>query len=328
MKKLISFVVIALFCLVLVGCGSDSKDDDTTIYHNTFAFEGVSNEIISSNDYHIEAILWVEDSEGELVAQDKVLDSVDALYQSRVDVKAPFIPGYKFMGWYDDNDTLLGGLGDTNIKDGYDFWWNSYQKNGILYAKYQLWSYTVVVGMFEKSGQNAGLNNFNNGYKYDVTKGEVTLAPGATTNGHETFKEWYYVDPTTGKQVVTDKLPTDYFENELVLFARFETEKFMITAEYDQSKGSVEMVDALFTDGSKNPFIDIISETSWKVEYGYSDFYNSFVITPVAGYRGVSVTVDGEFAGNCYVEDGTSSCTFGFRFNQGKDIVVSFEFFE
>ena len=48
-------------------------------------------------------------------------NEVDALYQSRVDLKAPFIPGYKFVGWYKEESfnnlvTKIDPKNGTNLE--------------------------------------------------------------------------------------------------------------------------------------------------------------------------------------------------------------------
>ena len=316
-KVLLPFLTV----MSLTGCdglfGEGGGKEDTTIYHNTLAIKGVPEDVVAAKDYKVSAVLWVENDDGDQVAQEKVYGQVDALCQSHVDITAPFIPGYKFTGWEDDKGVNQGGFGDADISDGYTYWWNSYDRDATFYATYQLWTYTVDYGFFEKDGQSVPAAGPQKGYQYNIDKGEVALPDGVTTNLHEEFKEWYYVDRSKQEytEVVIDKLPTDYFDDTLIIFVN-----------YDHTKGSVILADAIFTDGSKNVRIDTLSDHEWDVEYGYESTY--LIITPNAGIRGAEVTFDGEFDGNSYLQDGQTTFTYSFRFDQGKDIVIDLEFFE
>ena len=106
--KLSKKILLVLSTVLLAGCDMfiGGEEEDTTIYHTVLAIEGVPEEVVNANNYKIEAVTYQDTESDELIPNPTTYNEVDATYQSRVDLKAPFIPGYKFVGWYDDNNQL------------------------------------------------------------------------------------------------------------------------------------------------------------------------------------------------------------------------------
>lgn len=150
-----------------------------------------------------------------------------------VPLNATAKPGYKFMGWYEENGCqnevhVTGG----NFKIGSD-------SNITLYALFKK-TYTVnVIAVTDNvQGGTGGTVKINSGtasdsaIKSDVTVGETVKLTATPKEGYD-FVGWY--DSVTGGTQITGANPTDVGidsanPTDRTFYARFEIKKYTVTA--------------------------------------------------------------------------------------------------
>lgn len=244
--SLMSLVLLLSFSFMLVGCGPD--EDDTTLYNLQIKVSGYEDEITINAAY-----LKDGDAEESTMEDCSVTLNSDTnpsniavvgsyLYQTRIDLTVPSIPGYKFVGWYDE-DSFLGGLG------GQTYTWNMFQKHGCIEARFEKWTYGVTYTILN----DENIVPYTNApTEYNIDKGTVSLSrPDAEKiPAHTEFLYWYRYNDNS-EEVRVDTLPTDYFNEQLNLFAKLSVDQATITFIYDPNKLDVSIKGNLLTiDGS------------------------------------------------------------------------------
>lgn len=145
-------------------------------------------------------------------------------------------PGYKFMGWYKDNDctdTDKVPVTDGKFEIGSD-------SNITLYALFKK-TYTVnVIAVTDNDENNhkggtVQINSYvasTNATKNDVTVGETVKLTATPNEGYD-FVGWY--DSVTGGTQITGENPTNVEIDSVnptdrTIYARFEIKKYTVTA--------------------------------------------------------------------------------------------------
>lgn len=153
-----------------------------------------------------------------------------------VPLNATAEPGYKFMGWYKDNDctdTDKVPVTDGKFEIGSD-------SNITLYALFKK-TYTVnVIAVTDNDENNhkggtVQINSYvasTNATKNDVTVGETVKLTATPNEGYD-FVGWY--DSVTGGTQITGENPTNVEIDSVnptdrTIYARFEIKKYTVTA--------------------------------------------------------------------------------------------------
>ncbi len=234
MKKTLTLALLLLLVLATAfafsSCDEGQEEDDTTLYKLNIKVTGYDAPVT------VTGAAFPEDEEGELV-ETPFSVSVNGnaayvgeyLYQTRIDLSAPKIEGYKFMGWYDENGQLCG------LPSDFDYW-NMTQRDCVVEARYQKWTYNVSFRFLEDDE-----NNPNTVTKYcPIDDAGVTLLPATTTNAHKHFERWEY---WTAKEVngenVTEwvpltTLPKDFTEDCIDVQAVFVYDTYNITFAFEE----------------------------------------------------------------------------------------------
>lgn len=289
MKKLLGLILVVCLMLTcgisLMACGEQA---DTTLYHLTLSYsENVSaNESFKQEDLKATYAYGCkgttvsqgtrdEDEVAELLKAGATQENIDKagvrqndgsywfFDQDPMYLEAPKVEGYKFLGFFEKGSdsqqpTFNPMITDIDGEQGLSRW-NMFDKDVELVAKYEVLTYKVTY-----CDANGVISNPTNPTNYDASvKLNVELLDPIVPEGYE-FKYWYYNKivfdangNNTQEPVQCTKLPTDYEDGELVLFAEFEKIKCEVTINFDPLISEKTVDDTLIT------------ETQFTAEYEY-----------------------------------------------------------
>lgn len=146
------FLTVAASCLA--GCDfpfGPSEEQDVNLYSLTLktnieGFETPTARLKEERDEE-EIQEWIDagatredvDKTNKLIDGKYYYFSQDAIY---LDFKQ--VPGYQFLGWYEGNE-FIGRFGTDDNNDGEpDYWWNMYDRDVVLEARFVLIDYTLL----------------------------------------------------------------------------------------------------------------------------------------------------------------------------------------
>lgn len=160
--------------------------------------------------------------------------------QDRVDLKAPHITNYKFVGWYADAE----GDGEW-ISSDLNHWWNmEYARDGYVEARYTPLCYNITY-VFGDNNENTFTPTHQNPTSYNCIKNDNPFTLVAPTIEHFTFSQWhYFVDGQRFENFTTlptleEQLPrTNNFYNQnpiedITIFCIYSPEQMTITLNYE-----------------------------------------------------------------------------------------------
>lgn len=146
--------------------------------------------------------------------------------------------GYKYMGWYDKDENKYIYNQYMTGNDGNIPRWNMYQKNANLEAHYEKWTYHYY---FNSMMEDCDTNPNAEGNYCAVDNGVVTLLPATTTSTNKKFIGWEYEDTlhtdaqgySTWVLLEDNKLPVEYYEENMRISPRWEYEQATISFEFE-----------------------------------------------------------------------------------------------
>lgn len=261
--KISKFLLLAVAATALAGCGKEEKVD-ATLYHLTLEADGVTLteeqklELKATYGYGPESDHVVEGvRDPDEIAELKKAGASDADIEKAgkrqedgsyyffdgdpIYLEAPAIEGYKMDTFLNGNQIAYRTFLQTHWEDGSKYLprYNMDNKDTVLKAKYEKWTYTISYDKVE------GVTNPNDSitsYCF-IDQGRQTIKPAIVTDKNTTFKGWAYQDIANADNREADLimleqdgdnyvLPSTYYESDMRLIPVIENAKFNLEFEF------------------------------------------------------------------------------------------------
>lgn len=259
--KLNKFLFLSLSVVALAGCGAD--DVDKNLYHLTLVADGITLteeqklELKATYGYGPESDHVIEGvRDPDEIAELKKAGASDADIQKAgkrqadgsyyffagdpIYLEAPAVEGYKMDTFLNGDKIACRTFLLTHWEDGSKYLprYNMDDKDTVLTAKYEKWSYTISYDNVD------GVTNLNSRNSYCfIDEGKQTLLPATVNDPNMEFKGWAYQDIANANNQEADwvmleqegdnyVLPSTYYEDYMRLAPVIEYKKFSLTFEF------------------------------------------------------------------------------------------------